>query len=675
MATETVAETALERRNASGTLGVLVVTAGLLGALVAVALTALSAGANYALLGLPDPGPLTQFGLPVVRVLAETGAVITIGSLLLASFGIPASRDGALLADGYAAVRAASWAAAAWCVGAALMVPFLCADATGQPVSEVLSTTTLLALIDALAEAQAWALTAVIAFVVALMCRVVLSWGWTVAAFAVALTGLLPLIATGHSASGGAHDLATNSLLWHLYGAVIWVGGLIALIAHAARGGAHLPLVATRFSRIALVAWIAMAGSGVVNALVRVPFDQLVGSTYGLLVLLKVLGLLALGVFGYFQRRTVLAKLDVGAKASALLRLGAVEVLIMFATLGTAVALGRTPPPDGYTTVPSRAELLIGYPLDEAPTTLRLLFDFRFDLVFGTLSLVAAGVYLWGWYRLRQRGDNWPTGRLVAWLLGCGSILVGTSFGVGKYAMGVFSAHMGQHMVLSMMAPVFLVLAGPVSLALRVFKPAAKGSPPGAREWILAFVHSPVTRVLTNPAVALGLFVGSFYVLYFTPLFGMAVDRHWAHLAMNAHFLLAGYVFYWPVIGIDPSPRKLPSLAKVGLMFASMPFHAFFGIILMMSQQPIAADFYRSIDLPWMHDLMADQQLGGAIAWTSGEVPLVVVMFALLIQWSRSDERQARRIDRKADKDGDADLQAYNAMLKNLAEEDGSRRD
>ncbi|MFC7342267.1 cytochrome c oxidase assembly protein [Saccharopolyspora griseoalba] len=673
MASETVAETPPERRNASGTLGVLVVTAGLLAALVAVALTALSAGANYALLGLPDPGPFTQFGLPAVRVIAEAGAVITIGSLLLASFGIPAGRSGALLADGYAAVRAAGWAAAVWCVGSALMVPFLAADATGQPVSEVLHTETLLGLVDALAEAQAWALTALIAFLTALVCRVVLSWGWTVAAFAVSLTGLVPLIATGHSASGGAHDLATNSLLWHLYGAVIWIGGLVALIAHAARGGAHLPLVASRFSRIALVAWIAMAASGVINALVRVPFGDLLGSTYGLLVGLKLLGLLALGVFGYFQRRNVVRRIDAGAKASALLRLGAVEVLIMFATLGTAVALGRTPPPGGYTTVPSRAELLIGYPLNEPPTTLRLLFDFRFDLVFGTLSLVAAGLYLWGWYRLRQRGDRWPVGRVLAWLLGCLSVLIGTSGGVGKYAMGVFAAHMGQHMVLSMLAPVLLVLGGPTSLALRVFKPAGKDAPPGAREWVLAFVHSPVTRVLTNPFVAFALFVGSFYVLYFTPLFELAVDQHWAHLAMNAHFLLAGYVFYWPVIGIDPAPRQLPPLAKVGLLFASMPFHAFFGIILMMSQTIIAGDFYRSLGLPWMHDLMANQQLGGAIAWTSGEVPLVVVLFALLIQWSRSDRRQARRIDRKADKDGDADLQAYNEMLQDLAKRDGRR--
>ncbi|WP_145743518.1 cytochrome c oxidase assembly protein [Saccharopolyspora dendranthemae] len=667
MPSESVAEPN-SRRSASGTVGVLVFTAGVLAALIAAALTALSAGANYALLGLPDPGPVTQYGLPVVRVIAETGAVVTIGSLLLAAFGIPASRSGALLADGYAAVRAAGWGASAWFVGAALMVPFICADATGRPVNDVLSAEVMFGLIDALEEAKAWALTALIAFLVAVACRIVLSWGWTVVTFALGLAGLMPVIATGHSASGGAHDIATNSLLFHLVAAVLWVGGLIALIAHAARGGAHLPLVARRFSVIALISWVAMALSGVINALVRVSPEQLFGSTYGLLVLLKIAGLLVLGVFGYLQRNKAVARLEEGS--SGLLRLGALEVLIMFATLGVAVALGRTPPPGGYAIVPSRTELIIGYTLDAPPDLWRLLFDFRFDLVYGTAALVLAGLYLWGAHRLKARGDAWPVGRTIAWLCGCLTILVATSAGVGRYAPAVFSVHMGQHMLLSMLAPVFLVLGGPTSLALRVFKPAGKNQPAGPREWLMAFVNSPLTRLLTHPIVALVLFVGSFYGLYFTGLFDLALNQHWAHLAMNAHFLLVGYIFYWPVIGIDPAPRQLPPMGKVGLVFASMPFHAFFGIALMMSAKPIGGDFYRSLDLPWFVDLLADQRLGGGLAWASGEVPLVVVMLALLIQWSRADDRQARRIDRKADKDGDADLTAYNEMLRRLAEKD-----
>ena len=661
------------RSGGSSTVGVLLVTSGGLAALIAAALTALSAADLYTAFGLPDPGAATRFGLPVVRVIAESGAVVCIGSLLLATFGIPAERSGALAADGYAAVRAAGWAAAVWCVGAVLMVPFTAADASGRAVWDAVRSDVLSGLIDALEEPKAWALTAVIAFVVAVACRVVLSWGWTASLFFLALAGLLPVIATGHSASGGAHDLATNSLLLHMFAATLWVGGLVALLAHTARRGAYLDLVVRRYSAVALVCWIVMAASGLINAFVRMSPGQLFSTTYGALVLIKILGLVALGVFGYVQRQRVVGLIGNGGGVGALLRLGALELLIMFATIGVAVALGRTPPPPAGA-VPSRTELLVGYTLDGPPTLARLLFDVRFDLIYGTLAVVFAVVYLVGVRRLRQRGDQWPVGRTAAWLCGCAAILVATSSGIGRYAPAMFSVHMGQHMLLSMLAPVLLVLAGPMTLALRVLKPAGKGQPPGAREWLLALVHSPVAKVLTNPFVALALFVGSFYVLYFSGLFDAALTQHWAHLAMNAHFLLVGYVFYWPVIGIDPAPRPLPALGKVGMVFASMPFHAFFGITLMMSQWVIGQNFYQSLALPWAHDLLADQRLGGGMAWASGEIPLIVVMLAILIQWSRADQRAAQRIDRKADADGEADLAAYNAMLRKLAEQDSVRR-
>lgn len=655
-------------------MAILVVTAGVLAALIAVALTALSASDVYALYGLPDPGALTRYGLPVVRVIAEAGAVVCIGSLFLAAFGIPAERSGALAADGYAAIRVGSTAAAVWCVAAAAMVPFTAADASGRPVSEAVRPEVLSGLLGALGETQSWLLTTLITFVLAVVCRVVLSWGGSTFAFLLSIVGLFPVIATGHSASGGAHDLATNSLLFHLVGASLWIGGLVALLTHAARRGAHLALVTRRFSMMALVCWVAMAGSGAINALTRLPLAQLFTTTYGLLVLLKVVGLVILGVFGYIQRERSVRKINDGAGPGSLLRLGAFEVLTMFATVGLAVALGRTPPPTELGTVPDKVTLLVGYPLDGPPTFLRLLFDGRFDLVYGTLAIGLGVLYVVGAQRLRRRGDHWPVGRTVAWLCGCATILVATSSGVGRYAPAMFSVHMGQHMLLSMLAPVLLVLGGPTSLALRVLKPARKGEPAGAREWLLAFLHSRFTRILANPFVALALFVGSFYALYFSGLFDAALPQHWAHLAMNAHFLLVGYVFYWPVIGIDPAPRNLPPMAKLGMVFASMPFHAFFGITLMMSQSVIGQNFYRGLALPWMSNLLSDQRLGGSLAWATGEIPLVVVMLALLIQWSRADSRDARRIDRKADSDGEADLAAYNAMLKQMADEDAGGR-
>lgn len=642
-----------------------------LAAVVAVGLVALTGGAGYLITGLPDPGLVTRYGITVVRVLAEAASVVCVGALLLAAFLVPPQKSGTLGPEGYAAVRAAGIAAWVWFASSLLSVAFTAADGAGKPFLEVLSPQTLLDLVDAIEQPKAWLWTALIAVLLALGCRLVLTWGWTAVLFFVAVAGLVPVAVTGHSASGGSHDMATNSLLFHLIAAALWVGGLVALLALGWRRGAHLSLAARRFSKLALVCWVVMAISGVINALVRINLGDLFTTDYGLLVVAKVVALLLLGVFGHQQRQRGVRDLVDGKGGGQLLRLAAVEVLIMFVTLGIASGLARTPPPADAVTQPSTTELLIGYNLDGAPTFWRLLTDWRFDLIYGTAAIVLAGLYLAGVRRLRKRGDSWPTGRIVAWLAGCLVLLIATSSGIGRYSPAMFSVHMGTHMLLSMVVPVLLVLGGPVTLALRALPTAGAGAPPGPREWLLAAVHSPVSRFLTHPIVALLLFVGSFYALYFSGLFDAALNYHWAHLAMNAHFLLAGYVFYWPVIGVDPAPRKIPPVGRLGMMFAAMPFHAFFGVILMNMQAVIGQEFYTSLRLPWVGDLLTDQRLGGGIAWAAGEVPVLLVLIALLVQWARADEREAKRKDRREETTGGEELAAYNAMLKNLA--DGKR--
>jgi putative copper resistance protein D len=137
---------------------------------------------------------------------------------------------------------------------------------------------------------------------------------------------------------------------------------------------------------------------------------------------------------------------------------------------------------------------------------------------------------------------------------------------------------------------------------------------------------------------------------------------------MTVHFLLTGYLFFWGIIGIDPGPRRLPFAGRLGLLFAVMPFHAFFGVATMTMTTTIGGDFYRNIQLPWLSSIIEDQNLGGAIAWGSSELPVIVVVVALIAQWARQDRRTARRADRHSQADyGDDDLDAYNAMLKELS--------
>jgi putative copper resistance protein D len=638
--------------------------------LVAAGLTALTGSRPVENLGLPDPGTLTTIGLPAVRAAAEVCAVLAIGFLLLAAFFVAPQRSGYLDVAGYRGVRAASYAAAGWAVSALLLVPLSAADALGRPVVDVLDPELLVSVIPKLTDAMAWLLTAIVALLLLVACRLVLSWGWTVVTFGLALLGPLPVALTGHSAAGGSHDVATNSLVLHVLAASLWVGGLVAVLSLAAAraddDSVALGVAVRRFSRVAFWCWVVLAVTGVLNALVRVSPADLFGSTYGALLLGKTLALLALGGLGLLHRRHTVGAAGRGERG-ALLRLGGVEVLLMLATVGLAVALGRSAPPASDAAPPSRTEVVLGYDLDGPPTLARLAFDWRFDLIFGTAAVLMAVLYLMGVRRLRVRGDAWKPGRTAAWLCGCAVLLIATSSGIGKYAPAMFSVHMGMHMMLTMLIPILLVLGAPVTLMMRALPVAGRGNPPGPREWTLAAVHSPVARFVTHPLFSLPVFVGSYYALYFSDLFGWALNEHWAHVAMNLHFLLAGLIFFWPLIGVDPSPRRLPPVVRLAVVFISVPFHAFFGVALMGADTVIGEPFYRSLALPWVTDPLVDQKLGGGLTWASGEVPLLLVIVALLIQWSRHDERSARREDRRADADGDAELKAYNEMLRRLA--------
>ncbi|MBD0861173.1 bifunctional copper resistance protein CopD/cytochrome c oxidase assembly protein [Gordonia sp. zg691] len=643
---------------------------GWLAAIVAVAVTAVSAASVLTLTGVPDPGALTTYGLPAVTAIGEFAAAIALGSAVFAAFFVPPQTNGVLDVGGYRAIRIAASSALVWSVCAVFLMPLSASEVSGAPLSEAITPSNLITAYGQVAEVRTWFWTAVFALVAAIIARMTLHWGPTVGVIAFSVFSLLPSAFAGHSSSGGNHDIATNSLILHILGATLWLGGLSAVVVYALASGKWRALAVRRFSRVAFWCILVVGVSGVVNALVRVPLDDLFTDTYGRLVVAKVVAFVILGGLGAWHRRVTIAQLDAAKdgdpRPSLFVRFGLVELAVFAATFGLAVGLSRTPPPLVDTSEISPVENAIGYDLDAAPTFARFLTEWRFDLIFGLAAIVLAVVYVRGVVRLKRRGDAWPVGRTFAWLLGCLLLLLATSSGLGRYAPAMFSIHMIAHMLMSMMIPVLLVLGGPVTLALRALPPAGRGNPPGPREWIQIGVHSAPSRILTHPLIAAVMFVGSFYILYLGGLYEAVVGYHAAHLLMNLHFLLSGYLFYWLVIGIDPAPRQVSPVAKLGIVLGSLPFHAFFGVALMATTTVIAETYYRGLNLPWTYNLFDDQRVGGGIAWAAGEIPLVVIMLALLVQWNRTDNRQARRYDRNAVRDHDADLESYNDMLKEL---------
>lgn len=651
-----------------------VVTAGLIAFCLAMGLSAL-VPARTEIPGLPSAGQLTAVGLPAVKAVFDLAAAATVGWLLAAAFLVPPQRSGVLDVGGYRAVRAASTAAAVWAASALALIPLTLSDTMGRSLDVAMTPEWILRGLSVLGSLRAYLIVAVVAALIAVLARIVLAPGWAAVLLAGAAAAMLALADTGHSSQSGDHDVAVDSMIYHLIGVTVWVGGLIAFLGLARQRVKYLDVVARRYSAIALVAFVVVAVSGVANAWIRIAYvSDLWTTPYGLLVLAKFVLLVGLGAIGWWHRRRTLPAVSSGERGP-LIRWATGEVLVMAATIGVAATLGRTatPPPSGA--APSDIALTLGYDLDGPPTFWSLLTQWRFDWVLGTAALVGAALYLVAVRRLRRRGDTWPVGRTVAWLLGCGALLVATSSGLGRYSAAQFSIHMIEHMGLGMVAPILLVLGGPVSLALRALPAAGRGQPPGLREGIVSALHSRFSRFITHPLVVFVLFIGSFYAVYFSPLFGTLMDAHLGHLLMKVHFLVTGYLYYWVIIGVDPTPRRVPPYAKLALLIGALPFHAFFGLALMNGRNVLAADYYNRLGLPWVTDLVGDQRLGGAIAWGATEIPLLIVLIALVAQWARSDQREADRTDRQADRDSDAELNAYNRMLAELAVRDDARPD
>lgn len=612
-----------------------------LAAAVAAAVAVLAGAWPYTVLGNSDPGALVRIGTPLLRLVADGSATLCVGSLVFAACFTARQDTGGLSAVGYAAVRSAGRWAVLWFLAAAVMVPFTVANLSGQPLAgrpqvHIGSPTSQFELWTSLEQPVAWLVTAGAAPVVALACRTLLRWQPTVAVLGLAVFGVLPPLVTGHSSSDTGHDLGTAAILIHVPVAVVWVGVLVALLRPGWRRAVPLPQVMRRYRWLALACWLILAASGLVDAWVLVPAGQLLSTGYGRLLLVKIGLVAAVGLLGWWLRR----RASVPGASAARLVVG--EFVVLAATLGASVGLDHLVPPSfiGHPVTPDQT--LLGYNLAGPPTLLRLVADWRIEVLFGSLAVALAVPYLLGVRRLRRQGRRWPAGRTAVWLAGCVVLLIATCSGIGRYASAMFSVHMAAHMLIGMLVPLLLALGGPLTLVREALPPAEPGGLAGPREWLGTLGNSPLLRLLTHPIVALGIFAGAPFLLYFTSLFDAAARFHWAHIAVNACFLVIGYLFAWAAVGVDPPPRPMPNLARLGMLLAAMPFDIVFGAMVMTTGRvigngPAGANMYSALALPWVPSLLADQHLAGGIALAIGEVTLLAAMAALLLRWNRID--------------------------------------
>ncbi len=588
------------------------------------------------LVGRTVPHRPTIIGAGLLEFLTGLSLLATVGGLLAAAVFAPATRsDHHLRASGGRHAAFAARAAWAWAGGAALMVLFSAAYNNGVPVTSVAASPAVF--VDATQLSAAWLAQAVVAVAVGLLARSARSLGAVLAALAAALLAALLPVVTGNVTVGADHDLGTDGSILATLAMTVWLGAAVAVALRTRRDAPRravaawvrrYQVVAAGAAAVALPArtlqgWFELAGTS--------PF----ASVYGALLL----GMAALLAVLLWRWRSRAADLRAGRLHRACAAVvGDVPVAVAWTAL--AAITSYLPPPRFAIPQPDIQVNFLGYPVNEAPTPASLVLPGRPSVLLVVIALSAAAADLAGVRRLRRAGGAWPTGRLVSWLVGWGLVLLVSAAGVWSVSAAALSAHMVVHMTINMVAPPLIVLGGPLTLAQAALPDAGDRWVPSPRHLVVAARGWPALTRLLHPVVVFVVFLGSFFAIYLNDLFGVLMKYHWTHQLMMVHFLVWGCLFYGQIVGPDRPPRPLPGVAKLAYLFAAMPFHALFAVLVLTTDAVIGEQFYRSIEVPWVPDLMADQWLAGALTWITGELPLFGIVVVLGWQWLRQDQRE-----------------------------------
>ncbi|MEY3149616.1 MAG: hypothetical protein RL029_890 [Actinomycetota bacterium] len=563
-------------------------------------------------------------------------SVLVSGCLISLAFLLP-ERDGFLQNSAEKTQRFLFIFSGIWIVAALGNLLSALAEIFESNLADVLSGNILRSFVTQVTIGKLLAYQVVAAIVVFVFSRSLRKTGGAFWLLVVALSGSLAPIFQSHSSSQGSS---------------FWLGAVFALQIMPA---SEKELAFSRVSNIALWSSIAVVSSGVANAWTRLRLSQDWFTSYGLLVGIKVLLTLVVFVIASRVRKQISVN-----------RLLPLELTVITLIMGIGALLNRFTPEESGAIAFDKVRELVGISMPEAPTLSRVLFEYEANGLILGLLIFATALYIRGVVALARRGDKWPVGRTISFAIGISLLDYATSGGVGLYAHFSFQYHMIAHMILSMIAPIAIVLSAPITLALRTLPIGREKGERGLRGALLAALGSRATGIWTHPIVALAIFDGSLFALYFTPLFGELMSGHFGHMIMDLHFIAAGLLFFHVIVGIDPNPRKVHHLVRIVMLLAAMSIHAFFSVALMSANNLIDGGYYQLLERPWATDLLSDQKSGAAIGWAMGEIPIVVALIATFIQWMRSDAREAKRADRRSK----VDLAEYNAYLEQLAARD-----
>ncbi len=276
----------------------------------------------------------------------------------------------------------------------------------------------------------------------------------------------------------------------------------------------------------------------------------------------------------------------------------------------------------------SAASLLLGWTFEPLPTL--------------GVAITAA----WWWWAVRRVNAAHPAHRVpvrrsVAFAGGLTAIAFALLSGIDRYDTTLFSVHMVQHVLLTLVAAPLIALSAPITLLLRLASPETR------RRWILPVLHSRVTKVLAFPVVAWLIFAGVMWVTHFSPLFDAALEDPLVHDLEHALFLGAALLFWWPSVALDPAPWRMPHPARALYVFLQMPQNTFLAVVL-LNLGTVLYPHYATLTRTWGPSPLDDQRLAAGIMWIAGDAIFLSAILAIVYGWMRAEARDTGRSDRRA---------------------------
>jgi len=262
-------------------------------------------------------------------------------------------------------------------------------------------------------------------------------------------------------------------------------------------------------------------------------------------------------------------------------------------------------------------------------TVAELVGRWQFAPVVTGFVVVAGGLYLWGALRVRRQhpARPWPLARTALFLAGLAVVVIATQSGIGSYDDVLFWDHMVQHLLLLMVAPPLLVVGQPGTLLLHTSRNPV-------HTWAKKLLRSRVVTLLTWPPFGFALYAGVIVGTHLTGFMNLVLSDQTVRGAEQALFLVAGYLFFLPLVGEEPIRWRISYPSRIFLLFLAMPVDAFTGLALGSEGGNPFPALARGRPA-WAPSPLSDVHIGGAVMWVGGAGLMFAVMMTVFFSWSR----------------------------------------